>query len=153
VPESWAAGVSKHSKAKDAAFDFLGFFANPANHKADMLVGRRGINSFRVSCGEKSFWLDSAGWDEETTASYLRMWESYRKEPNHAYPLRIIESRRYLVALSEGIHKALAGSLSPQKALDAVARKWTELNERVGINRQRSAYAQTVALEDGEIAR
>ena len=43
----WAVGVAKKSKEKEMAFDYLCFFANEANHQADIGIGRFGVNPFR----------------------------------------------------------------------------------------------------------
>ena len=43
----WTAAVAKESKNHDMAFDYLCFFANDANHQADIAIGRFGVNPFR----------------------------------------------------------------------------------------------------------
>ena len=42
----WAVGVAGKSDNKDVAFDYLCFFANGANHQADIGIGRFGVNPF-----------------------------------------------------------------------------------------------------------
>ena len=43
----WTSAVSKTSKNKDMAFDFLCFFSNEANTTHDLQIGRFGVNPFR----------------------------------------------------------------------------------------------------------
>ncbi|MFC1549605.1 extracellular solute-binding protein [Nitrospirota bacterium] len=151
LPESWGAGVAKSSKHKEAAFDFLGFYSNWANHKSDMLVGRRGMNPFRNSDMERSFWIEKAGWGAKSVDTYMETLKEFSESEHHAYAFNIIEGRRYLVVLTEQISKALKGQIAPQQALDEVAIKWDELTRRIGVEKQKKAYSNIVRLEDGEI--
>ena len=151
LPESWAAGVAKSSRNKEAAFDFLGFYSNEANHKADLLIGRRGMNPFRNSDRDRSFWMEKAGWGERSVDTYLETLKKCTENPNHVFALNIIEGRRYLVILSEQIRKVFKKQVAPQAALDEVAIKWDELTMRIGVEKQRKAYSNTVRLEDGEM--
>jgi ABC-type glycerol-3-phosphate transport system substrate-binding protein len=45
----WTAAVAKKSKNHEMAFDYLCFFANDANHQADIAIGRFGVNPFKKS--------------------------------------------------------------------------------------------------------
>jgi multiple sugar transport system substrate-binding protein len=146
----WTAGVARASSHKQAAFDFLGFFANPENHAADLLVGRFGINPFRGTDLDETFWVRRAGWEQAVAQSYVRTLERMNRSTNRVLDLRIHRGQEYVYILSVGVYRALTGRESPQSALDTVAARWRALTERVGVQRQREAYRHVVSFEDGQ---
>ena len=146
----WTSAVSKTSKQKEAAFDFLGFFANEANHASDLLVGRYGVNPFRQADLQKEFWMTYAGWNDAVASSYVETLSKMNANRNRVYDLRIYQGRLYMKALETGVSRALTKRSTPQAALDFVAQEWKQLNQTIGIEKQRSAYAHIVKFEDGE---
>jgi multiple sugar transport system substrate-binding protein len=54
-------------------------------------------------------------------------------------------------AVATGTHKALAGQLSPQAALDEVAKEWEDIVKRVGKKAVQDAYAVGVKMEDNKL--
>lgn len=149
VVYGWTSAVARASRHKEAAFDFLGFYANPENHASDLLVGRFGMNPFRRTDLDESFWMRRAGWDEEVAASYVGTLERMSRSRNRVLDLRIHLGQQYVYALSVGVYRALTGRETPQAALDGVAERWRALTRRVGVEKQRAAYREIVAFEDG----
>lgn len=147
IPSSWSSFVAKSSRHKDTAFDFLGFYANEANHKSDLLIGKFGMNAFRKTDENKSFWIRDGGLKPDVAESYIDTYKKFNASGNHVFALSIINCGQYNWELNKGIHRALSGRSSPQEALDDVANKWAELNEIVGIDRQRAAYLNNIAWE------
>jgi len=145
----WTSGVAKSSKHKDAAFDFLGFYANRKNHRADLFVGRFGMNPFRQSDLDVSLWV-GGGWDPEVARSYVAMLQHQSQSTNRVLDLRIHRGQEYVYILSVGVYRAITGRDTPQAALNEVARRWKLLTERVGIDKQREAYRHVVQFEDNE---
>jgi len=47
--------------------------------------------------------------------------------------------------------KALAGQLSPQEALDEVAKEWEAIVSRVGMKNVQEDYAVGVKMEDNKL--
>lgn len=146
----WTSGVAKSSRHKQAAFDFLGFYANKKNHQADLHVGRYGMNPFRRSDLDARLWVEKAGWDPAVARSYVQTLESQSRSTNRVLDLRIHRGQEYVYLLSVGVYRAITGRESPQAALDEVARRWKALTQRVGVDRQREAYRHVVRFEDGE---
>ena len=146
----WTSGVAKSSRNKQAAFDFLGFYANRKNHQADLQVGRFGMNPFRQSDLDVRLWVDRGGWDPAVARSYVQTLEAQSKSRNRVLDLRIYRGQEYVQLLSVGVYRAITGRESPQAALDDVARRWKELTERIGVDKQREAYRHVVRFEDGE---
>ncbi|MCB1851893.1 MAG: extracellular solute-binding protein [Gammaproteobacteria bacterium] len=150
IAYGWTSGVSRDSPHKEAAFDFLGFYANRFNHRADLQVGRFGMNPFRFSDLDQTFWVESAGWSPQVAASYVATLQAQAHSRNRVLDLRIHRGQEYVYILSVGIYRALTGRDTPQRALDVVAERWRQLTERVGVDRQREAYRQVVGFEDNE---
>ena len=145
----WTSGVAKSSKHKQAAFDFLGFYANRKNHQADLHVGRYGMNPFRQSDLDARLWTGN-GWEPVVAQSYVKMLDDQAKSKNRVLDLRIYRGQEYVYLLSVGVYRAITGRESPQAALDDVALRWKQLTERIGVDKQREAYRNVVRFEDNE---
>lgn len=144
----WTSAVAKDSKNKDMAFDYLCFFANPTNHASDLLVGRFGVNPYRVTDFDPNFYIEKAGWAPEVARTYTATLSGMEKSQNRVFDLRVPGVNWYMTALANGVHKALTKQLTPQEALDEVAKEWRRITKQVGTNQVRKAYANVVALED-----
>ena len=147
----WTSAVARSSLHKQAAFDFLGFYANKQNHQADLLVGRFGMNPFRQSDLDERFWIERAGWRPDVAQSYVQTLEKMKNSNNKVLDLRIHRGQEYVYLLSVGVYRALTGRDTPQAALDEVARRWDRLTRRIGIDKQRDAYRHVVRFEDNQV--
>ena len=150
LPSSWTSAVSKDSPVKEAAFDFLGFYRNEANHASDLLVGEFGMNALLNADYDKTFWVAGAGWADDVAASYIETLQKFSDTPQHVAALNIMQARQYNAALNIGIARAMSKRSTPQEALDGVAQEWEKLTARIGVEKQREAYANAVKLEDRE---
>jgi len=146
----WAVGVAGKSKNQDVAFDYLCFFANGANHQADIGIGRFGVNPFMEEDFKADVWT-AIGWDAQVAQEYVDTLADMERSTNRVFPLRVPGTFQFNSALATGTAKALAGQLSPQEALDEVAAEWEAILERVGADNVRDAYAIGVAMEDNEL--
>ena len=145
----WAAGVAKKSDDHDMAFDYLCFFANDANHQADIAIGRFGVNPFKKSDFVPEIYVERQGWDRDIAEEYSKtLLDMEEKSTNRVFPLRVAGTSQFTEAVATGTAKALAGQLSPQEALDEVAAEWAKIVKRVGADNVREAYSAGVALED-----
>jgi len=145
----WTSAVTKDSKNKDMAFDYLCFFANPANHASDLLVGRFGINPYRKAPDfDPAFYVKEAGWAAQVAKTYTATLGAMDESHNRVFDLRVPGVNQYMTSMAAGVSKALAKQLTPQQAMDEVAKEWTEITQRLGPDRIRKAYANVVALED-----
>ena len=147
----WTAAVAKKSKNHEMAFDYLCFFANDANHQADIAIGRFGVNPFKKSDFKAELYVERQGWDPEIAKQYAdTLMEMEEGSTNRVFPLRVPGVFQFNSAVATGTSKALAGQLSPQEALDEVAAEWKKIVKRIGADTIREAYAIGVALEDAE---
>ena len=144
----WTSAVAKKSSQKQAAFDYLGFFANDTNHEKDLTIGRFGVNPYRTKDLNEQFWSEKAGWDKAVAHSYVKMLNKMSSSKNNVFDLRIHNSRQYMKTLAIGVFRALSGKSTEQEALDYVANEWDELTERIGREKQRKAYSQNVKMEN-----
>jgi len=148
VAWGWTSAVAKNSKNKKAAFDYLGFFANNHNHSLDMLIGEFGVNPFRKSDLNVKFWQKGAKWNYKVANNYINTLLKINRSRSRVIDLRIYLGRQYMHALAVGVFRSITKRTTPQKALDEVARIWNQLNKRIGIDKQRNAYASIVKYED-----
>jgi multiple sugar transport system substrate-binding protein len=63
------------------------------------------------------------------------------------YNLRIPGRDEYLKELADAIEKALTGKMSPPEALDAAATRWNEITDRLGRERQRDLFRDSVRMQ------
>lgn len=143
----WTSAVAKSSNTKQMAFDFLCFFGNKPNTMLDLQIGRFGINPYRYSHLDVDFWVNKVGWDKELAKSYVKTLTGIANAKYQVYDLRVPGVNQFMSTLAYGVAQALAGQKSPQEALDTVARKWTEIVNRIGVDRVREAYADVVKLQ------
>ena len=128
------------------AFDYLCFFANDANHQADIAIGRFGVNPFKKSDFVPEIYVERQGWDPEIAQQYAdTLMEMEEGSTNRVFPLRVPGVFQFNSAVATGTSKALAGQLSPQEALDEVAAEWKKIVKRIGADTIREAYAIGVA--------
>lgn len=146
----WTSAVAKASDNKDMAFDYLCFFSNPANHSSDLLVGRFGVNPFRKSDFDPAFYIKEAGWATQVAKTYTATLSGMDKSRNRVFDLRVPGVNQFMSSMAAGVSKALAKQLSPQKAMDEVAKEWSQIVDRLGVERIRKAYSTVVALEDNQ---
>ncbi len=144
----WTSAVTKSSKNQDIAFDFLCFFSNEANVTLDLRIGRFGINPYRNAHFQPKLWEDELGWPSEIADSYVKTLGGMDKSNNRVFDLRVPGVNQFMSTLANGVAQAMAGQKTPQAALDEVAEKWTELVNKIGVDKVRDAYANVVALED-----
>ena len=145
----WAVGVAGKSKNQEMAFDYLCFFANGANHRADIAIGRFGVNPFKKSDFDPQIYIDHQGWDPLIAKSYAATIVGMEEfNTNRVFPLRVPGIFQFTSAVAVGTSKALAGQLSSQEALDEVAAEWNKILDRVGRDVVKEAYAVGVKLED-----
>jgi len=60
--------------------------------------------------------------------------------------IRITGSAEYLQTLDVGVSRAVAGEVSPQEALDEVAKAWNEITDRRGRDSQLKQYRASIGL-------
>ena len=112
----WTSAVSKLSKNKDMAFDYLCFFSNQANTLHDLQIGRFGVNPYRDAHFDPKFWIEKLGWDENTATTYVETLSGMDLSKNRVFDLRVPGVGQFMSSLAAGVSKALAGQDTPAES-------------------------------------
>ena len=144
----WTSAVTKASKNKDMAFDYLCFFSNEANADLDLQIGRFGVNPYRKAHFTASFWESKLGWEKGLAESYVKTLGGMDASNNRVFDLRVPGVNQFMSTLANGVSEAMAGQKSAQAALDGVAQQWNDIVKKIGVDKVRAAYKNVVALED-----
>ena len=142
----WTSAVSRVSENKMIAFDYLGFFSNEVNHKSDLVIGRYGVNPYRVSDLDMDFWVNHAGWNFDVASSYVETINKISQHQNRVIDLRIHNSQLYMNSLAVGISRVLEGRSTAEEALNVVYEEWETITENVGVEKQRKAYKKSLEV-------
>ena len=144
----WIIGIVANSDAKEAALDFGAFMASPEMVKKLAVMPDTGINPSRFSQLEDIDPWIKAGFDRESAEDYLDAIMNTINHPNAVMDIRITGSAEYLQTLDVGISRAVAGEVSPQEALDEVAKAWNEITDRRGRENQLKQYRASIGLSN-----
>lgn len=141
----WQLAVPAGSENKDAAWSFAAEVISPEISKKALVTAETGVNPYRFS-----HYSDIENWQAIFTPaeaeSYLSAQQASLDAPNVALDLRLPGFFSYTEALEIELSRALAGDVSPQEALDAIAEQWDALTEEFGRERQLAAYRASVGL-------
>ena len=140
----WCASVTSACQHPEAAFSLADFLDTRENAlKAVTTPGAR--NPYRYSHFDPDKWatapvhfVDAKGYLDAIYAGYTH--------PNAVKDLRIPGAGQYVEALDRWIAKAIAGTMSPQEALDKAAEEWQQITERWGLESQRRFYRDEYGL-------
>jgi multiple sugar transport system substrate-binding protein len=144
----WTSAVAKASKNQDMAFDYLCFFSNEANADLDLQIGRFGINPYRKAHFNAAFWQSKLGWDKNVAEGYVKTLGGMDASNNRVFDLRVPGVNQFMSTLANGVAEAMAGQKTPQAALDGAAQQWTDIVNKIGVDKVRNAYKNVVTLED-----
>jgi multiple sugar transport system substrate-binding protein len=146
----WAGAVNAAAddKAKDAAYAFLSYMAQPAQSNADVVVGKTGYNPFRISQFEnQQAWID-AGFSPEAAENYLSGIEASLNSPNMVSDLRIPSNQKYIqVELDRILADYIAGNLTADEAAQQLYDSWEAITEEVGRDSQLASYKATLGAK------
>ena len=85
--------------------------------------------------------LEVSGWPESLTRLWLQAIDATFSNPVQLQPLRIAETRRYLLALEQRIVAYLDGEVSSAAdVLEAAAEDWRAINDAIGVETQRDLF-------------
>lgn len=147
---SWGGVISKHSKAPEATYYLLALMATKEKSVIYATRGWDGIDPGRVyhflppdGGGSIENYL-KAGWDEADVRGYLQAYFTNFNNPLQLPYLRIPGTFSYWQALDVHLAAAAAGHLSPEAALKATAVDFEEITIRLGRERQRQSYRDSL---------
>lgn len=138
VDSAWVCSISKDSKNPDAAYEVLKYMLGPGpvnlKYLMDPVIG---WDPYRYSHFNSSEWRQKVPGIEK----YLEIELEALKQ---GYPmLKIPGAYEYNDVLDLNISKYLAGDFKNAKAaLDVVASRWSELNNKFGVDKQKEFYSK-----------
>jgi multiple sugar transport system substrate-binding protein len=142
----WVMSVAGDSDVVDAAWDLVSYLNSRELGGILATTGGTGVNPLRTSQFENlDLWI-GAGFDEESAVDYLDAISTSISDENAVVDLRIPGAFEYFAALDTGIARALAGEVSAQEALDAVAEEWNAITDRLGREDQLRLYRESIGL-------
>lgn len=142
----WQVGVPADSKQQEAAWSFVAELTSPEVSGKAIVTASTGVNPYRLSHYENlENWSDI--FTPEEAESYLSAQRASLDSPNVALDLRLPGFFSYTEVLELELSKALAGEVTPQEALDAVAAEWNALTDEFGRDTQLAAYRASMGLE------
>ena len=141
----WQAAVPANSNHSEAAWNFIAWLASPDVSGEAVVTPQAGINPYRQSHFNQDRWLKL--FTPEEAKQYLDAQLNSLNAPNVALDLRIPSHYAYTQALEVQLTRALNFEISPQEALNNVAKAWNALTDRIGRDKQRAAYRASLGLD------
>jgi multiple sugar transport system substrate-binding protein len=146
---SWHCVISRLSKQKEAAYDFLAFMANKKNAFFNVVTGWTGVQPAMkyeyfapVGSGKIEEW-ENQGWDKDDAVGYLNAYYANLVLPAQEIYLRIPGAADYWHELDVRVASVLAGKTKPKEALDDIAQAWERITDRCGRASQKKLYLES----------
>ena len=124
----------------DAAFRLLGWLSSQGSSGAVCAASGATTLFRRSQIASPQNWVEKAA-SASAALGYVAVVEGALSRPQRLSGLRFPGCAESLHALDEAVHTAVEGRESPIKALEKVAGHWREITERLGVERQKAAYA------------
>jgi multiple sugar transport system substrate-binding protein len=143
----WQAAVPSASSKQEAAWNFIALLSSPDVSGQAAVTGGTGVNPYRIShTTNLDLWSDL--FSEREAREYLGAQGDSVTAENVALDMRLPGYFSYTEVLEIELAKALAGEVSPQEALDEVAKQWDALTEEFGRDTQLAAYRASMGLSN-----
>lgn len=118
----WVMCLNAHTQQKEAAWDFIRWFASPEVHTDFVLEG--GPPS-RVSAMQDEAVRERYPWTVQLDEARQNAWGDVR--PRHALTFQLIDT------VGIQVNRAIVGEVSPQEAMDTANEQVTEMLRRAGL--------------------
>jgi multiple sugar transport system substrate-binding protein len=143
----WHGSIAANSKVPDAAWDFLNFIDSDENAFRAVTTPGTARNPYR-----KKHFQDLAGWENSPVkykdpGPYLQTILESFSNPNAQFDLRIPKAGRYFEVLDNWMQQALAGTMSPEEALNKTAEEWKHISDEAGLEKQKQLYRDLYGLK------
>jgi hypothetical protein len=139
------AAVTTSSRNAASAFKLLEWLARP-DISSRLDAARAGLLPVRKSLANSAKWYPAQITEEERTAHANALQQALNSERCLVIP-RIPGIDKYFAVMDGEVKAALDGKLSPQAALDNVARAWERITDARGRDEQRAAYLKHLGIE------
>lgn len=150
---SWHCVLSRFSRHKEAAYDFMAFMANQKNAFFNATHGWTGVQpsmpfEFLPPYGTASIQgYEAQGWNAHDVKAFTDAYYKALTSPLQETYLRIPGAAEYWHELDVNVSAVLAGQMTPKAALDDLSHKWQAITQRYGKDAQRALYRKSIGLE------
>jgi multiple sugar transport system substrate-binding protein len=141
----WQIAVPQASKNQEAAWNFAQLLTSPEVSGKAAVTGGTGVNPYRYS-HVRNLERWKGLFTEREAKEYLGAQLAALEAKNVALDMRLPGYFSYTEVLEIELSKALAGDVTPQQALDAVAKEWDRLTDEFGRKEQLTAYRASMGL-------
>ncbi|MBN9389795.1 MAG: extracellular solute-binding protein [Chloroflexi bacterium] len=142
----WHGSVAAKSKVPDAAWDFLNYLDSTENSLKAVTTPGTARNPYRTQHFENpQLWADSPT-KYMDAGPYLQVLKQSNSLPNTQFDLRIPKSGRYSEVLDNWVQQALAGTITPEEALNKAANDWKQITNEAGLEQQKKLYRELEGL-------
>jgi multiple sugar transport system substrate-binding protein len=143
----WVASVPKTSRNKDAAWDYIMWYASPEHSLEDVVTSGSGINPYRYShFSAIDKWTEA--FSARAASEFLTVLKDSLDSPHAALDLRIPGFNDYTEAFEIELTKALKGETTVEDAMGRVAEQWEGITDRLGREKQRAIYRSSMGLSN-----
>lgn len=141
----WVASVPAASRNQAAAWDYIMWYASPANSLRDVVLPGSGVNPYRLSHFSMiDAWMSAL--PPAAATRYLQVIKGSLDSPRAALDLRIPGFNEYTTVFEREVFRAVKGERSVEDALAQVAGDWAAITERRGRASQRRIYRASMGL-------
>jgi multiple sugar transport system substrate-binding protein len=134
------------SQHGDAAFELLLWLTNH-EWASRVFAASPATTLFRSGqVAEPAAWVES-NVSAVAARQYAEQTAETLSRRQYLAALRIPGRAEYLAALDDSVQAAVKGEKKPAAALKTAAAKWREISQRLGVDRQRTAYSHSLGLE------
>lgn len=139
--------VPKAAKNVEAAWSLVSYIDTPEARTLAMVAPGTGVQpSSYAQLKAIDVWV-GAGFTEEDAKGYVGMIEDALGNKNSIADLRLPGFAEYQDAIELAVSIALAKQATPQEALDAAAKTWNEITDRLGRDLQLKLYREALGLQ------
>jgi len=140
LAHGWAASIIKTSPNPKAAFDFIRYLTSPPVSLKYAMIPETGSDPYRYSHFKSEEFRNLFPGGDEYLENLLA-----NIEVGYA-DLRIPGAASYMDLLDYNIHRALAGEISAQQALDETAKNWRKMTYKLDLEVQLKLYRESYGL-------
>ncbi|WP_321470794.1 extracellular solute-binding protein [Halarcobacter sp.] len=143
---NWVIVVNKNSENLKKAFDFAAHMTSKDITKKYVTKGESGINPSRYSHLNKDNledWIND-GFSKNEAKAYLDVILESLENKNVISDLKIPQSSEYYKVFENYLNLVVKGELTPKEALNSIAKRWNQITNTYGLEKQKRFYKETI---------
>ncbi|MBF0121442.1 MAG: extracellular solute-binding protein [Desulfobacterales bacterium] len=141
----WVASVPKNCKNKEAAWDYIMWYANPKNSLNDAISPASGVNPYRFThFSNIDAWTKI--FSNRGASEYLGVLMTSLNSPFAALDLRLPSFFNYTEAFEIQLTRAINKEITVKDAMDLAAQEWEKITDKLGREKQLAIYRASMGL-------